>query len=66
MKPPERGALPELYAATVRDVPGGAYIGPDGPGELTGHPKIVGSTRASRDESVAAALWDRCEELVQG
>ncbi|MGX1767165.1 oxidoreductase [Dietzia sp. NPDC055343] len=64
VQPAERGALPELYAATVRDVPGGAYIGPDGPGELTGYPKVVGSTRASRDEAVAAALWDRCEEMT--
>jgi len=64
VQPAERGALPELYAATVRDVPPGAYIGPDGPGELTGHPRVVGSTGASRDESVAAALWDRCEALV--
>src|SRR5699024_3189317 len=64
VQPAERGALPELYAATVRDVPPGAYIGPDGPGELTGHPRVVGSTGASRDESVAAALWDRCEARV--
>ncbi len=63
VQPAERGALPELYAATM-DVPGGAYIGPDGLGELTGYPRIVGSTGASRDEAVAAALWDRCAELT--
>lgn len=64
VQPAERGALPELYAATVDSVPGGSYVGPDGPGELTGYPKIVSSTRASRDQDVAAALWERCEELT--
>lgn len=65
VQPAQRGALPQLYAATTESLPGGSYIGPDGPGELTGYPKIVGSTRASRDEAVAAALWDRCEEMVR-
>lgn len=64
VQPAERGALPELYAATVESVPGGAYIGPDGPGELTGYPKVVGSTRASRDGAVAAALWEKCEAMT--
>ncbi len=27
------GAVPFLYAVTVADVPGGAYVGPDGVGE---------------------------------
>lgn len=65
VQPAERGVLPELHAATVEDLPGGAYVGPDGLGELTGYPTLVGSTRASRDEAVAAALWDRCEELAR-
>ena len=33
----DMGALPTLYAAT-QDLPGDAYIGPGGPGELRGHP----------------------------
>ena len=60
----ERGALPQLYAATVDTLPGGAYVGPDGPGELTGYPRIVSSTRASHDRDVAAALWERCLEMT--
>ncbi|WP_216693395.1 oxidoreductase [Dietzia psychralcaliphila] len=64
VQPAERGALPQLYAATVDSVPGGAYVGPDGFGELSGHPKIVESTRASHDRAVAAALWERCEEMT--
>ena len=64
VQPAERGALPELYAATVPSLPGGSYVGPDGPGELTGHPKVVDSTRASHDREVAAALWKRCAEMT--
>ena len=64
VQPAERGALPQLYAATVPSLPGGAYVGPDGPGELTGYPKIVDSIRASHDREVAAALWERCEEMA--
>ena len=65
VQPAARGALPQLYAATVESVPGGAYVGPDGPGELTGYPTIVDSTRASHDPDVAAALWERCEEMTR-
>jgi NAD(P)-dependent dehydrogenase (short-subunit alcohol dehydrogenase family) len=58
------GALPTLYAATVPDLPGGVYVGPDWPGELRGHPHVVGSTSAARDETVAGELWDRSEQLT--
>ena len=58
------GALPTLYAAVVPDVPGGTYVGPDGLGEQRGHPKVVGSTKASRDELVARRLFDESERLT--
>jgi NAD(P)-dependent dehydrogenase (short-subunit alcohol dehydrogenase family) len=61
---PEMGALPELYAATVPDLPGGLFIGPDGWGESYGHPIPVGSTAASHDREVQAALFTACEELT--
>jgi NAD(P)-dependent dehydrogenase (short-subunit alcohol dehydrogenase family) len=61
---PDMGALPELYAATVPDLPGGVYIGPDGWGESSGHPIPVGSTAASHDREVQAALFTACEELT--
>jgi NAD(P)-dependent dehydrogenase (short-subunit alcohol dehydrogenase family) len=61
---PEMGALPELYAATVPDLPGGVYIGPDGPAESWGHPIPVGSTAASHDREVQKALVLACEELT--
>jgi NAD(P)-dependent dehydrogenase (short-subunit alcohol dehydrogenase family) len=60
----EMGALPSLYAATVPDVPSGAYVGPSGPGEARGHPKIVSSSKASRSEEDAKRLWQISEELT--
>jgi NAD(P)-dependent dehydrogenase (short-subunit alcohol dehydrogenase family) len=61
---PEMGALPELYAATRPYLDGGLFIGPDGFEEQRGHPKVVGSTRAGRDEATAARLWEVSEELT--
>ncbi|HEX7136146.1 MAG TPA: oxidoreductase [Iamia sp.] len=59
-----RGAEPQLRAATDLDLPGGAYIGPGGPGEARGPAVIVGCSAAARDEPVARALWDLSEELT--
>ncbi|GAA3223164.1 oxidoreductase [Pseudonocardia petroleophila] len=61
---PEAGALPTLYAATEPDLPGGSYIGPDGPGEVAGAPRPVGSSAASHDRVVARALWERAAALT--
>jgi hypothetical protein len=58
------GALPTLYAATAPDVRGGDYVGPDGFGEMWGHPKKVESTRRSHDTAVAAKLWEVSEQLT--
>ena len=60
----EMGALPVLYAATAPGLEGGTYIGPDGPGELRGHPKVVQPNGAARDEDTARRLWDVSEELT--
>jgi NAD(P)-dependent dehydrogenase (short-subunit alcohol dehydrogenase family) len=59
----EMGALPTLYAAT-QDIPGGSFVGPDGPGEQRGHPRLVGRSRAADDTAAARALWARSEELT--
>ncbi|MBD0709308.1 MULTISPECIES: hypothetical protein [unclassified Streptomyces] len=40
---PERGVLPQLWAATVPEPDGGEFFGPDGPGELRGTPTGCGS-----------------------
>jgi NAD(P)-dependent dehydrogenase (short-subunit alcohol dehydrogenase family) len=60
----DMGALPELYAATVPSLRGGEFIGPHGRLGLNGYPKIVGSSKASKDEAVAAGLWSLSEELT--
>jgi NAD(P)-dependent dehydrogenase (short-subunit alcohol dehydrogenase family) len=60
----EQGAWPTLYAATVPDLPGGSYVGPDGFMEQRGHPRLVGSSGAARDEKAARRLWDVSEELT--
>ncbi len=58
------GALPTLYAATSPEVRGGNYIGPDRFAEQWGHPKKVGSNARSRDQDVAARLWEVSESLT--
>ncbi len=55
-QPPELGALPLLMAATA-DLPGATYVGPGGPEELRGLPRIVGASRLARDPEAAAAMW---------
>ncbi|MFC7134587.1 MULTISPECIES: oxidoreductase [Salinibaculum] len=59
-----QGALPLLYAATAPDVEGGAYYGPGGFQNMRGHPERQESSAASRDEDVAARLWDVSEDLT--
>ncbi|MGH9051193.1 MAG: oxidoreductase [Acidimicrobiia bacterium] len=58
------GALPQLYAATMADVRGGEYFGPDRLFEQRGHPKRVGTSRAARDEADARRLWEVSERLT--
>lgn len=60
----EMGALPTLYAATEPNLPGGAYIGPDGFMEQRGHPKVVGRSAAASDEASARELWAVSEDLT--
>jgi NAD(P)-dependent dehydrogenase (short-subunit alcohol dehydrogenase family) len=59
----EQGAWPSLYAAT-QDIPGGSYVGPDGRGELRGHPTLVSPSSAATDAQVARELWALSERLT--
>jgi len=61
---PDRGGLPTLYAAVAPDVEGGDFIGPDGIGEMRGHPKKVKATALARDEAIGAKLWEVSEEMT--
>jgi NAD(P)-dependent dehydrogenase (short-subunit alcohol dehydrogenase family) len=56
------GALPQLYAATMPELTGGEYYGPNGPFEVRGSPKRVGCTGAARDKSAASRLWEISEK----
>ncbi|MBK3577124.1 SDR family NAD(P)-dependent oxidoreductase [Streptomyces sp. MBT65] len=60
---PERGALSLLYAAT-QDVPGNAYIGPDGLGGFRGSPTVRRPGKAGLDQALAGRLWDATADLV--
>jgi NAD(P)-dependent dehydrogenase (short-subunit alcohol dehydrogenase family) len=60
----EIGALPILYAATAPGVTGGSYAGPDGPGEMRGHPVLVKAIKRAYDEEDARRLWDVSERLT--
>jgi NAD(P)-dependent dehydrogenase (short-subunit alcohol dehydrogenase family) len=60
----EMGALPTLYAATAPGLEGGTYIGPDGPGEQRGYPKIVKPSGRARDPETARRLWEVSERLT--
>jgi len=58
------GAWPQLYAATMPDVKGGDYYGPDGFQEMKGSPRIAPTTARARDEAAAAGLWQLSERLT--
>ncbi len=60
----ERGALPQLYAATAPGVEGGDYYGPDGRGELRGFPRKVKAIPDAYDPAIGARLWETSEELT--
>ena len=60
----ERGALPQLYAATAPDVTGGEYFGPQGPMEIFGNPGRARPRSAARNADLARRLWERTAELT--
>ena len=60
----EQGALPALYAATVAGLPGGSYVGPDGPGEWRGSPALVSMSGRANDPETARRLWEVSERLT--
>jgi hypothetical protein len=58
------GARPQVYAATMPDVTGGEYFGPDGFMESRGAPTRVDRTSAAKDVATAKRLWDLSEQLT--
>jgi NAD(P)-dependent dehydrogenase (short-subunit alcohol dehydrogenase family) len=60
----EMGALPILYAATDPELPGGSYVGPDGPAERRGYPTVVQPSERANDLEMASRLWQISETLT--
>jgi NAD(P)-dependent dehydrogenase (short-subunit alcohol dehydrogenase family) len=60
----EMGALPTLYAATVPDLAGGSFVGPDGFRGQRGHPHLVTAAGKAYDEDDWRQLWQISEELT--
>jgi NAD(P)-dependent dehydrogenase (short-subunit alcohol dehydrogenase family) len=58
------GALPGLYAATMPDVAGGQYWGPDGMREMRGAPALAKIFPQAADQAAAARLWTVSETLT--
>ena len=58
------GALPTLRAALDPSLPGGTYVGPDGPGEMRGSPVPVEPVATATDSDLAEALWQASVELT--
>jgi NAD(P)-dependent dehydrogenase (short-subunit alcohol dehydrogenase family) len=63
-QPAEMGALPTLRAATDPAAQGGQYYGPDGIGEVKGHPKVVASSAQSHNADLQRRLWTVSEKLT--
>jgi NAD(P)-dependent dehydrogenase (short-subunit alcohol dehydrogenase family) len=63
-QPADMGALPTLRAATDPAAQGGEYYGPDGIGEVKGHPKLVASSAQSHNADLQRRLWTVSEELT--
>ena len=60
----QRGALPQLYAATSPAVRGGEYFGPDGFMEIRGYPTVVQPNGRAQDTVDAARLWAESVRLT--
>jgi len=59
----EGGALPTLFAAT-QDVPGGSFVGPNGPGHMRGYPELAEAPKSARDAGTASKLWSLSADLT--
>lgn len=58
------GADPLIYAATMPDVAGGQYWGPDGLLEFRGRPAPAKLSSQAQDMGTAARLWRESERLT--
>ncbi len=63
-QPALAGAWPMLVAATNPTITNTTYVGPDGPGEMRGHPKFTHGKALAYDQDLARTLWDVSTELT--
>ncbi|SEH01858.1 protochlorophyllide reductase [Nonomuraea solani] len=63
-QPAAKGALPQVYAATMPGVQGGQYFGPGGFAEMRGRPVLAECAPAARDGHTAALLWKETARLT--
>ncbi|MFI6866865.1 oxidoreductase [Nocardia sp. NPDC050406] len=61
-QPDRMGALPQLYAATMPDVPGNTYLGPGF--EFAGYPRRTLRNPLAYSRTQARALWRLSERLT--
>jgi NAD(P)-dependent dehydrogenase (short-subunit alcohol dehydrogenase family) len=57
------GAWPTLMAATA-DLPGSTYVGPSGPGEVSGTPQVVTARRLAMDPDAQRRLWEVSQDVT--
>lgn len=63
---PSKGALPLIFAATDREVKGGACYGPNGLGDPWGtHPKNAGLAVQAENMTAARKLWNESLRLTE-
>jgi hypothetical protein len=60
----DMGALPTLYAATMPDVGGGSFWGPNGFMNQRGYPHLVSAAGKAYDEQAWRRLWEVSEEMT--
>jgi NAD(P)-dependent dehydrogenase (short-subunit alcohol dehydrogenase family) len=60
----DRGALPQLHAATAPDVQSGEFYGPGGFNQLRGNPTRVKPVARATDPDLGRRLWQVSEELT--
>jgi hypothetical protein len=63
-QPAERGAWPQLFAATDPAAQAGQFIGPDGLAELRGNPTPVKLSAAATDSENGRRLWELSEHAT--
>ena len=62
-QPAAAGAWPTLMAATA-DLPGSTYVGPSGPGEVSGTPQVVTPRRLAMDPVAQRRLWEISQDVT--